>query len=128
MATQPPITISQATFITALRNITDVIQQYSIVREQEITKRLEIQQQRDIAISKIQAEKEIILTYLQQTFQERREVLHELFQTLDEAVKRGNIEIVDKSLSGIMTTIQSSPFKDFADFKRKLQEHETIEL
>ena len=128
MANQPIIKISQATFLTALSNIADVIQQYSIVREQESTKRLEIQQQRDIAISKIQAEKEIILTYLQQAFQERREVFHKIFQTLDEAVKMGNIEIVDKSLSGIMVTIQTSPFKDFADFKRKLQDHETIEL
>lgn len=118
-----PTMVSQA-----LGKLVSAIKEYKIVQEQEITKRQDLLHRRDVAIRRIQAEENIILSYMTHTFQERKDIFCKLFSTLDHAVENNDVTLVDQTLSGILHTLQTSPFKDFESFKRQLSNHETIEI
>jgi hypothetical protein len=101
---------------TVLTSITD----YLKIAEQEKTKRTEIVAKRDVAIAAIQAQREMISELMQYTFQERAMVLQKQFDVLDHAIANGNVDMVNSSLSAMVSVIQSSPFKNVQDMQQAL--------
>jgi len=109
--------------------ITNAIKEYHIVREQEITKRRAIKARKEVALEAIRSQKEVILTYIEKTFDERNIIFKEMFEKLDYAIANNDSSLVDKSLTVILSTLQTNPFKSFDDFKNKLQDKSfTLEL
>jgi len=109
--------------------ITNAIKEYHIVREQEITKRRAIRVRKEVALEAIRSQKEVILTYIEKTFDERNIIFKEMFEKLDYAIANNDSSLVDKSLTVILSTLQTNPFKSFDDFKNKLQDKSfTLEL
>lgn len=101
---------------TVITSITD----YLKIAEQEKTKRTEIVAKRDVAIAAIQAQRDMISELMQYTFQERATVLQKQFDVLDLAIASGNVDMVNSSLSAMVSVIQSSPFKNVQDMQHAL--------
>ena len=79
--------------------------------EVQQTKRAEINAKRDVLIGQIEREKEIILEYLKEAFDERRTCFDKLFSIVDKAIENGNNEQLSLALQSINILASESPFK-----------------
>ena len=103
--------------VDATRVLEDIIQraqEYMTVREQEMTKRANIETARQVALEELHNKREIILTYLHESFREREANFASLFGALDKAMTEGGD--VASILGAITTLAASGPFKDIQDF------------
>lgn len=82
--------------------------------EQQKTARKDIEAKRDSDIARIQAQKEIIMIYLEKSFDERKENFSKLFQVIDHAIANNNMQQLAMGLDSINQLAASSPFKALA--------------
>ena len=82
--------------------------------EQQKTVRKDIEAKRDSDIARIQAQKEIIMIYLEKSSDERKENFAKLFQVIDHAIANNNMQQVAMGLDSINQLAASSPFKALA--------------
>lgn len=97
--------------------VTDLVLLAGEVRkfeEAQITVRTDIAAQRDIALANIEVQKAAIMTYLDKSFDERRENFQALFSVVDDALEKNNMQQLAMSLESIIKLAESSPFKDLA--------------
>ncbi|MEH1940269.1 MAG: hypothetical protein V7L01_08655 [Nostoc sp.] len=89
--------------------------EYKIIAEQEKTKRREIEAWEKETITKINAQRELLMAYLDRSFDERAENFRALFVVVDNAIASGNNEQLALTLNSITEIAKSSPFKDLAN-------------
>jgi len=111
-----------ATFALANINPAECLQQmvsayteYKIIAEQEQTKRREIEAWENETITKINAQRDLLMAYLDRSFDERAENFRALFAVVDNAIASGNNEQLTITLNSITEIAKSSPFKDLAN-------------
>lgn len=85
---------------------------YKMIAQQERTKRAEIAAWRDVQVSSIQAQKELLHDYLAQTFAERRHTIDEMFARLDRGIEDANMDVMNMAMNSIVNIVQSSPLKE----------------
>ncbi|MEH2353982.1 hypothetical protein [Nostoc sp.] len=88
---------------------------YLKVAEQEQTKRREIDAWEKETITKINAQRELLMAYLDRSFDERAENFRALFAVVDNAIASGNNDQLALTLNSITEIAKSSPFKDLAN-------------
>jgi len=112
---------SPAQALEGLKIFADVQRENTRVREEERTKRAEIKAIRDVEIEKIQAQKEILKTYFEGIFSERKYMIEQMFDKLDKGIENNNLELIQMSMSSIVSIAQESPLKQveslISDFK-----------
>ena len=81
------------------------------IAQQERTKREMIANWKEIGLEKIATQKQILMQYLDKTFEERKENFSQFFNALDKGIDSGNIEIVNAALNGIVNLAKTSPLK-----------------
>jgi len=81
------------------------------ISEEEETKRANIFAMRDVEIEKIQVQKEVLKTYLEGIFSERRYMIEQMFNRLDKGIENNNLEFIQMSMSSIVSIAQESPLK-----------------
>jgi hypothetical protein len=86
-------------------------------QELQITKRSEIESIRQQALAKIDMQKSLLMTYLERTFDERKEIFKQYFKVVDAALSSGNIQQLAIGLDSINTLAASSPFKNLASIE-----------
>ncbi|MBD2187996.1 hypothetical protein [Pseudanabaena mucicola] len=89
--------------------------EYKIVSEQEKTKRRSIEACEKTTIAQIESQCDVMLDYLERTFDERASNFRFLFQKVDQAIKNADSEQLTLALNSITEIAKSSPFKDLAD-------------
>lgn len=99
-----------------LKDVLDAAQAYAVTREEEATKREAIAARRDVLLSEIEAKRELFITYLNRSFDERERNFEKLFAVLDEALG-GDGSQVASILGSITTLAASSPFKELHDIE-----------
>ncbi|HYX14768.1 MAG TPA: hypothetical protein VE944_10445 [Nostoc sp.] len=111
-----------ASFALANLNPAECLQQmvlactdYLNVAEQEKTNRREIEAWENETITKINAQRELLMAYLDRSFDERAENFRALFAVVDNAIASGNNEQLALTLNSITEIAKSSPFKDLAN-------------
>lgn len=89
-----------------------------VVKDCEIeeTKREQIRAERDKAIARIQAQKEIIMLYLERTFDERQYQFSEYFRIVDAAIEQQDTNTLALTLERIQHLAESNPFRALADY------------
>jgi len=109
-----------ATFqpLSAVQEITRHYSEYNVVKEQEETKREEIYAWKDTTLAEIKAKREILLRYLDESFDERKENFKKLFDALDETIEKGMADQVAVVLNSITDLAKSTPFKDIASIEK----------
>ena len=84
------------------------------IAKEEETKRQRISAEERMVIHQINAQRDILMAYLERSFDERRENFQQFFEILDRAIDKGDTANVAATLSSIVELAQSSPFKDIA--------------
>lgn len=79
------------------------------------TKRAEIRAQTEIRIKEIDSMRDLIMTYLDKTFDERSKIFAKQFECVDKALADGDVNLLAISLNCITDLAKSSPFKALAD-------------
>lgn len=107
--------ISPMIALDAIQKMTDVVKEYLITKEVETTKRLAIQAEKEIYLTRINAQKEFLITYLEKTYDERSKIFEKQFEVIDNALKNENINQLALGLNAINDLAKSNPFKQLSD-------------
>jgi hypothetical protein len=94
-------------------------------RQEEKTKRRQIELNEKVTIDEIRVKRELLMAYLEQSFDERRQNFERLFANLDRALEINNMELMAHTLNAITELGKSSPFRDLAsvaDLRRALED------
>lgn len=108
-------------FAQGLLEIFEAHNRYLQHRETEITKRIEIEKNAEIEITKIRETTRLLRDYLEMAFSERRENIDRCFKMLDAGLSSGNSQQIDAALSLIVTMIKESPLKQAAEVMQRLK-------
>ena len=103
--------------INALKTLSESVTEVSKFTEVQITERINIEAQRDVAINRIQSQKEIILAYLNKSFDERKDQFDRFFNIVDDALAKDNMQQLALALDSINKLAVSSPFKELANIE-----------
>jgi ribonucleotide reductase alpha subunit len=98
-----------------LQQMVSAYTEYKIIAEQEQTNRREIEAWEKETITKINAQRELLMAYLDRSFDERAENFRALFAVVDNAIASGNNDQLALTLNSITEIAKSSPFKDLAN-------------
>jgi hypothetical protein len=112
-------------------NPLDVVRVYFEFRnnaEIQISERERIWAERDKALAAIEAERELILVYFSQRFEERKAALEQLFRLLNEGSNSKDAAKIDIALEGILGVVRDSPLKDFDSFGTTRREGRIIDI
>lgn len=94
-----------------LREICQAYTEYAIVAEQEKTKRQAIEAWETEAITRIESQRDVMLRYLEQSFDERAKQFNSLFKLADRAMSEGDNKALSKILETIQTVATHSPLQ-----------------
>lgn len=103
--------------LNILNDIVNASREVAKFTEEQITKRCEIEKEKQIAIAEIQKQRDILLLYLDKTFDERKTQFSKYFDIVDHALQSGNMQELAIGLDQINQLANSSPFKNLADLK-----------
>ena len=98
-----------------LQQMVSAYTEYKIIAEQQQTNRREIDAWEKQTIAKINAQRELLMAYLDRSFDERAENFRALFTVVDNAIASGNNDQLALTLNSITEIAKSSPFKDLAN-------------
>lgn len=101
--------------LVPLQQIVSAYTEYKKTAEQEQTKRREIEAWEKETIARINAQRDILMEYLNRSFDERAENFRVLFNVVDRAMATGNNEQLAVALHSITEIAKSSPFKELAN-------------
>ena len=104
----------------ALKEVLGSVTDYLKTVEVEKTKRTAIRAQRDVSLSKIRAQRKKLSKIIDYTFAERAAWLENNFEKLDEAIARGDSDMVKALLDASVKIVQSSPFETIQDMQQAL--------
>jgi hypothetical protein len=96
-----------------------------VTREEEQTRRRQIASDEKTAIEEIKARRDILMDYLDRSFDERKNNFAQLFDTLDKAIELNNTEVIAYTLNTIIELGKSNPFKDLgsvSEIRRALED------
>lgn len=96
----------------------EVIQAYLECKrtiETETTKRREIEAWEKTKIAEIQVHRDLLIGYLERSFDERSQNFKSLFQLADQALANGDNQQLALTLDSIINLAKDSPFKDLVD-------------
>jgi ribonucleotide reductase alpha subunit len=83
--------------------------------ETETTKRREIEAWEKTKLAEIQAQRDLLIGYLERSFDERSQNFKSLFQLADQALANGDNQQLVLTLDSIINLAKDSPFKDLVD-------------
>ncbi|MEH2170701.1 MAG: hypothetical protein V7K41_29425 [Nostoc sp.] len=101
--------------VECLQQMVSACTDYLKVAEQEKTNRREIDAWEKETITKINVQRELLMAYLDRSFDERAENFRALFAVVDNAIASGNNDQLALTLNSITEIAKSSPFKDLAN-------------
>lgn len=121
MSVRPVPTSVVSTFTGALspqmvlESLVSEMSAWVTVIQEEGTKRARIEAQRQVLLADIATKRDIILTYLERSFDERQANFTSLFGQLEAACAGGRSDEIALLLGAITTLASKSPFADLHD-------------
>lgn len=101
--------IPAAGAVDALKHALDVLAECHRISEEHWTKRFEIRARLHCDLTRLRNDREIVLGYLERTFDERRHSFARLFDLADSAISRGDNQQLARALDAIVELARSSP-------------------
>lgn len=98
--------------------LNDIVQawtEYLKIAEEEKTKRREIEAWEKVTIAEIQAKRDLLMEYLDRSFDERSKNFQRLFKVVDTAISSRDNQKLGFALDAIVELTKSNPLKDMAD-------------
>lgn len=103
------------TAFTALSQIVGTVRESIQIHEVESTKREKLKTYRETEVARINASKKILREYFDRVFEERRETNKRLFDSLDLALKSGDVAAMQTVVGGIVEVARTSPLANIGD-------------
>lgn len=97
--------------VDGLKTATEAVREIAIQKTEQERLRWSAQ----VEVERIHNVRDVLLQYLDRSFDERRANFDALFTRLDAAMAQGNHDAVALTLDAVVKLAQSSPFKDLAD-------------
>jgi hypothetical protein len=97
-----------------LNTLVQAWQEYQTIAKQEKTKRRNLEAWEKVTLAEIKAQRDFLIKYLEQSFDERSENFKRLFHLVDQSLSSGDNQQLALILEEITTLAQSSPFKNFS--------------
>jgi hypothetical protein len=114
MTSISPIAQALDAFANPVQCLNEVVQawtEYLKIREQEQTKRCEIEALGKVNLSEIKAKRDFLMKYLECSFDERAKNFQSLFLTVDEAILSSDNQQLGLALNAIVELAKSNPFE-----------------
>lgn len=99
----------------SLQEVVAAYTDYLKIAEEEKTKRRQIETDEKVMLAAIKAKRDIVITYLENSFDERAKNFQALFSIIDQAIDTGSNEQLTVSLNAVTELAKSNPFKDLAN-------------
>ncbi len=90
---------------------------WMIAEQQGRTERKAIDSWREVQLSRIRRQQQLLLRALELTFDERRASFSSMFDALDAAIAAGNTDLAASILESITDLAKTSPFKDLQNLE-----------
>ena len=103
--------------INMVNNFVEASRDVAKFTELQKTKRAEIRAQAETRIKEIDSMRNLIMAYLDKTFDERSKIFAKQFECVDKALAEGDVNLLAVSLNSITDLAKSSPFKALTDIK-----------
>lgn len=107
--------ITSAEAFGSLKEIVTVVQGLIQLHEEQSTKREQLVTYRETQIARIKLVENTLHRYLDLTFAERRDTNKRLFDSLDVAVRSGDVPAMQAVVAGIVQVAQTSPLADLGN-------------
>lgn len=109
--------LSRATgpFLNLVYSLVNSYLEYQQIQEQETTKRFQIEAWKQIKLAEIESKRQILMGYLNHSFNERERNFQQLFEQIDGAIARGDNPQLALLLDTLVKYAQTSPFSQLAD-------------
>lgn len=95
--------------LSGLTEVVSAWKDFKTTQEQQKTIRTQIMANRDIAVTSIKEQAQLIRFALEKQFGERASNFSELFKRLDEGFEKGDDKMIDSMLTGIVELSKISP-------------------
>ena len=100
--------------VQCVKEISTAYTEYRQIQTQETTKRRQIEAWEKVSLKKIKAQRDLLMEYLDRSFDERKENFSNLFKMLDKAAENGDTQSIAMALKSIVDLASNGPFKDIA--------------
>ena len=72
-------------------------------------------------LTELENQKEILRSYLEETFKERRYMIDGLFEALDKGIEANNLDVINGAIGGIISVAKESPLQQVDKLVLSLQ-------
>lgn len=83
--------------------------------QKERTEQTRLRESAKVEVERIHAMRDVLLDYLERSFDERQKNFRELFEQLDGAITKDNVQLAAAVLDSLVRLADSSPFKALQD-------------
>jgi hypothetical protein len=83
--------------------------------QKERTEQTRLRESARVEVERIHAMRDVLLDYLDRSFDERRDNFRQLFERLDGAIEKDNVQLAAAVLDSVVKLADSSPFKALQD-------------
>ncbi|GMT99201.1 hypothetical protein KH5H1_33200 [Corallococcus caeni] len=83
--------------------------------EKEHTEQTRLRESARVEVEQIHAMREVLMDYLDRSFDERKENFRQLFERLDGAIQGNNVQMASAVLDSVVKLADASPFKALRD-------------
>lgn len=109
----------------AFKRLIETHNEYKVIAAQEKTKREAIKAWKDVRLTELKNQQDILREYLDLTFKERRHMIDGLFDALDKGMEAGNLEVIDGAINGIVNIAKDSPLQQVDKLILSLKSEDT---
>ncbi len=93
-------------------------QEYLREHDAEETRREYIRAHRNVLVTALNNERDLLLDYFDKRFAERRVALAEFFELMHKAVDNKNTDELQTALAGILGILKDNPLGELAEFRK----------
>lgn len=104
----------------------DAHQDYKSMREQEITKRMDSSNRKEVHIEEIRAQRDIILKALDNDLEINKSKAQIALSVIDRALESGNLDQLDLGLSAMVKVAETSSLSNLKDIIRKISDENSV--
>lgn len=102
--------------------------EYGIVKEQEVTKRMAIDNDLTKYLKKVENSREILIGHLSEQYSIRRESMNGIFERLDRALDENKDEVAIAALNTLEGIIKTSPLTEIDKIGKAFEEDGELEI
>lgn len=108
--------------LDAVKDVTNAVAEWQVIKEQETTKREDIHARRDVALERLRQQGQLMEQFLTRSFDKQDVATRGLLNLLDQALDKGDPAILAQLLATFVSTVKASPLGDLATLDQRMED------